>query len=201
MFELHDAEFAGVAAPAFSSPNCVHSLLYTWVALYAVGYSLCGGFRMRCWIRLCLARHPVFSMLIAYSHRCMLELRRTAVSALSVSRLWFELYYAATSGVAAAARATHSVYVVGYSQAGLGCWIRWYPLLLLGFCFELYEAAVSGAAVLALSSDCVHTPVYIRFAVVLFPLNPGHVFYFLTFTFFFSRTTQHGIVVPVLTTI
>ena len=37
----------------------------------------------------------VLSMLSACTHRCILELRHTAVSALSVSRLWFELYYAA----------------------------------------------------------------------------------------------------------
>ena len=37
----------------------------------------------------------VFSMLSACTHRCVQELRHTAVSALSVSRLWFELYYAA----------------------------------------------------------------------------------------------------------
>ena len=79
----------------------------------------------------------------------------SAVSALLVSRLWFELYYAAVSGAAAPARAAHSVYAVGYSQGGgvrLGCWIRRYPLFLLGCCFELYDAAVSGAAVFALSA-------------------------------------------------
>ena len=37
----------------------------------------------------------VLSMLGACTHRCILELRHTAVSALSFSRLWFELYYAA----------------------------------------------------------------------------------------------------------
>ena len=37
----------------------------------------------------------VLSMLSACTHRCVLELRHTAVSALAVSRLWFEIYYAA----------------------------------------------------------------------------------------------------------
>ena len=37
----------------------------------------------------------VLSMLSACTHRCVLEFWHTAVSALSVSRLWFELYYAA----------------------------------------------------------------------------------------------------------
>ena len=71
----------------------------------------------------------------------------------------------------------HSVYAVGYSLGGgvrFGCWIRWYPLFLLGYCFEVYDAAVSDAAVLALSADCVHTPLCIRFAGSLFPQNPGH---------------------------
>ena len=120
----------------------------------------------------------VLSMLIACTHRCILELRHTTVCPLSVSRLWFELYYAAVSVAAAPARAAHSVCAVGYSLGGgvhLGCWIRWYPLFLLGCCFELYDAAVSGAAVLALSADCVHKPLCIRFAVVLFSQNPGHL--------------------------
>ena len=35
----------------------------------------------------------VLSMLSACTHRCILELRHTAVSALSVSHILFELYY------------------------------------------------------------------------------------------------------------
>ena len=113
----------------------------------------------------------VLFILIACTHRCMLELRHTAVSGVSVSRLWFELYDAAVSGAAAPTGAAHSVYAVGYSLGGgfrLGCSIRWHPLFLLSCCFGLYDAAVSGAAFLALSADCVHTPLCIRFAVVLF---------------------------------
>ena len=138
----------------------------------------------------------VLSMLSACTHLCILELRLTAASALPVSRLWFELYYAAVADAADSARAVHYVYAVGCSQGGgvhLGCWIRWYPLFLLGCCFELYDAAVSGAAVLALSEDCVHTPLCIRFAVVLFAQNPGKIiFYFLFYSisiFIFAHET------------
>ena len=95
MFELYDAALAGTAVPAFSSPNCVHTLLSARVAAYVVGYSLCGGLRLSCWIRLCLARYRMFSMLSRCTHRCVLELRHTAVSAFSVSRLLFGLYCAA----------------------------------------------------------------------------------------------------------
>ena len=73
----------------------------------------------------------VLPMLIACTRHCILELRHTAVSALSVSRSWFELYDAAVSSAAAPARAAHSVYAVGYSLGGgfrLGCWIRWSAL-------------------------------------------------------------------------
>jgi len=129
----------------------------------------------------------VLSVLIACTHRCILESRHTAVSALSVSRLRFELYDAAVSGAAAPARAAHVVYAVGYSLGGgirLGCWIRWYPLFLLGCCFELYDA------VLALSADCVHTPLCIRVAVVLFSTNPGHFYCIYLFLFAYD-TARH----------
>ena len=55
----------------------------------------CGGFRLSCWIRLCLARYRMFSVLSECTHRCVLELRHTTVSAFSVSRLLFGLYCAA----------------------------------------------------------------------------------------------------------
>ena len=74
-------------------------------------------------------------MLIGCTRRGILELRHTAVSVLSVSRLLFELYDAAVSGAAARARAAHSVCAVGYSLGGvfrLGCWIGLYPFSLLG---------------------------------------------------------------------
>ena len=98
----------------------------------------------------------------------------------------------------------------------MGCWIWWwwYPIFLLGCCFELYDAAESGAAVPALSADCIHTPLCIRFEVVMFPQKPWtfylHLFiylfiylfaYLFIYLLFFSHTTQHGIVVLVVTTI
>ena len=55
----------------------------------------------------------------------------------------------------------------------LGCRIRRYPLFLLGCCFELYDA------VLALSADCVHTPLCIRVAVVLFSTKRWTLFIYL----------------------
>ena len=88
----------------------------------------------------------------------------------------------------------------GIRWAVASAWVAGYggPLFLLGCSFEMYDAAVSGAAVLALSSDCVHAPLCIRFAVVLFSTNPWAFFFIYVFSHFiylFSRTTQLGIVV------
>ena len=148
----------------------------------------------------------VLSMVIACTHRCIPGLRPSAVSALSVSRLWFELYYAAVSGAAAPARAAHVVYAVGYSLGGgirLGCWIRWYPLFLLGCCFELYDAAVSGTAVFAMSADCdPHAVVHSLCGGGFVSAKSWTFFFIYVYLFYlFSRTTPHGIVVLVLTTI
>ena len=54
--------------------------------------------------------------------------------------------------------------------AEYGC-IR--TLSLIGCCFELCNAAVSGAVVLALSVGCVHVPLCIDSAVVLFATKPS----------------------------
>ena len=127
-------------------------------------------------------------MLIACTHRCILESRHTAVYALSVSRLRFELYDAAVPAAAVPARAAHSGYAVGYSLGGgfrLGCWIRWYPIFLLGCRFELYDA------VLALSADCVHTPLCIRVAVVLFSKKTGHFCFIFVLFIFAYDTARH----------
>ena len=55
--------------------------------------------------------------------------------------------------------------------------------------FELYDAAVSGAAVLALSADGVHTPLCIRFAVVLFPQLWA---FFLTYLLIYLFSRRHS---------
>ena len=130
----------------------------------------------------------VLSRLMACTRRCILELRHTAVSVLSDSPLWFELYDAAVSGAAAPARTANCVYAVGYSMGSdfrLGCWIRWHPLSFLGCCFELYDAVVSSAAALALSADCVNPPLCVRFAVVLFCTKSWTFFVCLFISFFF----------------
>ena len=130
--------------------------------------------------------HGSACFLCAKSMHTPLESRHTAVFALSVSRSRFELYDAAVSGAAAPARAAHSGYAVGYSLGGgfrLGCWIRWYPLFLLGCCFEVYDA------VLALSADCVHTPLCIRVAVVLFSTKPWAFLFFCFIYFCVRRST------------
>ena len=57
----------------------------------------------------------VFSVLVACTHRCILNSRHTAVSAISGSRLRVELHDAAESGAAAPARAAHNGYAVAYS--------------------------------------------------------------------------------------
>ena len=75
----------------------------------------------------------VLSMLSACTHRCIVELRHTAVSALSVSRLWFDLYYARRCGVLRSC--VHSL--CGLRALAVVHWKSG------GFPFDLLDTAVS----------------------------------------------------------
>ena len=114
MFEVYDAALAGTAVPALPlliacSRCCVLELSHTAVFPLSVPSGCFDGTALRCLVRLrppslLTAGTPlgaplglrgttvtgtvarVLSMLIACTRRCVLELRHTAISALSASR-------------------------------------------------------------------------------------------------------------------
>ena len=94
-----------------------------------------------------------------------------------------DIKYDMFSGAVALSGGNYSITHMG-GGFRLGCRLRRYPLFLLGYCFELHDA------VLALSADCVHTPLCIRVAVVLFSTNPGHFYCIYLFLFAYD-TARH----------